>query len=89
MLEYQALVTDVALFPPTVVEAIEYVLAGIFAIEFVKGTTGAQIGLQLEKQGYNLLKEAWALDSHIGEEPIEDRSVNSLLASRGGFRRDY
>lgn len=89
VLEYQALITDVNLFPPTVIEAIEYVLAGIMAIEFVKGTTGAQIGLQLEKQGYNLLKEAWTLDSHIGEEPIEDRSVSSLLAARGGFRRDY
>lgn len=89
VLEYQALITDVNLFPPTFIEALEYTLAGVLAIEFVKGTTGAELGLQLEKQGYAILKQAWTLDSHIGEEPIEDLSVNSLLASRGGYRRDY
>lgn len=89
VLEYQALINDVTLFPPTVIEAIEFVLAGVFAVEFIKGTTGAQVGLQLEKQGYNFLKEAWALDSHIGVEPIKDTFTSPWLVARGGYRRDY
>lgn len=89
VLQYQALVTDVALFSPTVIEAIEFVLAGYLCIDLINGTTGAQLGLNLEKQGYTLLREAWTLDSHIGAEVIQDRTVDEFMQARRGFRRDY
>ncbi len=91
VLQYQALATDINLFPPTFVEALEYVVAGALAIDFVKGTTGAQLGLQLEKQGYTLLKQAFTLDFHVGVETIPEQSYrfNSFTSARGGFRRGF
>lgn len=89
VLQYQALVADVTLFSPTVIEAIEFVLAGYLCIDLINGTTGAQLGLNLEKQGYTLLREAWTLDSHIGAEVIQDRTVDEFMQARRGFRRDY
>lgn len=89
VLQYQALVTDLALFSPTIIEAIEFILAGYLSIDLINGTTGAQLGLNLEKQGYNLLREAWTLDSHIGAEMIPDNTTYDLMAARGGFRREY
>lgn len=91
VLQYQELVTDVNLFPPTFIEALEYVTAGYLTIDFVKGTTGAQLGLELEKNGYNLLKQAYSLDFHVGVEPIPETvsGAYSFTRARGGYRRDY
>lgn len=89
VLQYQALITDVTLFSPTVIEAIEFILAGYLCIDLINGTTGAQLGLNLEKQGYTLLREAWTLDSHIGAETIQDRTVDEFMQARRGYRRDY
>lgn len=89
VVQYQALVTDVTLFPPTVVEALEYIMAGALALDLVKGTTGTQIGLEMEKQGYTLLKQAYSLDTHIGVEPIQDQTVSSFMQSRRNYRNFY
>lgn len=93
VLQYQALVTDVSIFPPTLIEAIEYIAGGLLAVDLMGGVSGAQLGLQLEKTGYQLLQQAHSLDTYIGAETIPDESTvfrhGSFVTVRNGAITPY
>ncbi len=82
-MQYQCLISDTALMPPTFVEAFEFLLASRFASSLVKGETGVKIAMQLQQTGISYLTYSAGLDAQQGAESIKPVS-NRIVRSRRG-----
>lgn len=82
-LQYQGNDFTEVIFPPTFIEAVEFLLAGAIAPEIIKGSTGLQVANGLYQRGLQLLDLSASLDAQQGGSCIGPVAhMNALTRSR-------
>ena len=82
VMQYQALIDDVTLFPPLFTQALEYYLAARLAANFVKSTTGAELSLRLSQYADAYLQRAVSMDGQQGLYSVKRQSAPAFIRGR-------
>lgn len=80
IIQYQANILDLDIFPPTFCEGLEAALASSLASELIKGIDGVKISQAMAQMAYQNLEQASALDASQGAQsilPPEDSRLNA------------
>ena len=80
VIQYQANISNIDIFPPTFCEGLEAALASSLASELIKGIDGVKISQALAQMAYQNLEQASALDASQGAQsilPPEDERINA------------
>ena len=86
IIQYQADISDISIFPPTFCEGVEAALASALAADLIKGIEGVKVSQAMAQIAFQNLEHASALDAQQGAQSIEPVEEDRLVASRhGGF----
>ena len=85
IIQYQANVSDVSIFPPTFCEGVEAALASSLAADLIKGIEGIKISQAMAQVAYGNLEHASSLDAQQGAQSILPVNDDPLVASRRGY----
>lgn len=80
IIQYQANISDLDIFPPTFCEGLEAALASSLASELIKGIDGVKISQAMAQMAYQNLEQASALDASQGAQsilPPEDSRISA------------